>query len=328
MTQMELPYKTKIVFLQLGRIGDFILSTALLPIIKRERPDIEIGIITKKALIPIVRCCKHIDVMYNYSINPKIIMSYLRLILSKPNVFVDLNHFISGTSRIASFLSLSEKRLTISTGRKIWPFTDTIYEGEIDKLHIVDRSLIVARYFGLNVLESDRRPHLCIPDCAFSDAEKYIEEIGFSKFIAVNISSGSEDRLLSQDKWIDIFDFILNISDVSILILALPKHREIVNKIIKGGDKISRIKAYTDGDFFLFSSLITKSSLLISPDTSAVHIASAFNVPVIGLYPDVQWNLQSFSPIGEKSIALSEKGNLVKDMNTLRIKEVIRRYIT
>jgi len=324
---MELPYKAKLIFLQLGRIGDFMLSTAMLPVIRRERPDVNIGIIVKKKLIPIVDSCKHIDTIYTYHISPENIISYLRFLSFKADVFVDLNHFVSRTSRVVSFLSFSQRRLTISTGHRLWSFTDSIYKGNVDKLHIIDRALTVARFFRLNVPASDRKPHLCIPDYAFNCANMFLDEIGFDKFITINISSGSEDRLLSAEKWLDIIDYISDISDMKILILALPEHREIVNKILTGANKIG-IKAHTDGDFFIFSALITRASLLISPDTSAVHIASAYDVPVIGLYPDVKWNMLLFSPISKKSVMLYERDCLVRDMHTLKIKEAVRKFIT
>jgi ADP-heptose:LPS heptosyltransferase len=61
--------------------------------------------------------------------------------------------------------------------------------------------------------------------------------------------------------------------------------------------------------FHHFASTIAQSSLLISPDTSSIHIADAFRVPVIGLYPQVQWNAVSWRPYRtECEIVMPEAG--------------------
>ena len=59
---------------------------------------------------------------------------------------------------------------------------------------------------------------------------------------------------------------------------------------------------------------------IISPDTSIIHICSAFNIPVIGIYPDVAWNLEKFYPLSEKKeIIISGNRNNISDVNSDQI---------
>ncbi|MEZ4692287.1 MAG: glycosyltransferase family 9 protein [Ignavibacteria bacterium] len=49
------------------------------------------------------------------------------------------------------------------------------------------------------------------------------------------------------------------------------------------------------------------SNIVISPDTSIIHICSAYNMPVIGIYPDAKWNLEKFYPLSDKKeVVVSE----------------------
>jgi ADP-heptose:LPS heptosyltransferase len=43
---------------------------------------------------------------------------------------------------------------------------------------------------------------------------------------------------------------------------------------------------------------------VVTPDTSVVHIASAFNVPQVALFPPVEWNLHKFRPLSDRSVVL------------------------
>jgi ADP-heptose:LPS heptosyltransferase len=54
-------------------------------------------------------------------------------------------------------------------------------------------------------------------------------------------------------------------------------------------------------DFF---ACIAAGDMLVSPDTSAVHAACAFDIPVLGLYPEPYWNFISWRPLGKNNHAI------------------------
>ncbi|RLC41658.1 MAG: hypothetical protein DRH51_02660 [Candidatus Coatesbacteria bacterium] len=315
------PLNSNLLMLQLGRLGDFMCSTAFLPILKRQRPDISVAGIVRRRLLDVTGSCEYIDLILPYGLLYDIPLSIIKNIVYKPDIFVDLNHFVSETSKIVTFLSLADIKLTIATGHKTYPYNRFIALEGIESSHIVDRSLAVAELLGLRVSERDRRPHICIPMEGFDGANRVLNDFGFEDYIAINISAGSDDRMLSSEKWREIIKFILKESDKNIILLSMPSHMEIIEAI--GFRNKRRVKSYTGGDFFTFSALISKSSLLISPDTSAIHIAGAFNVPVVGLYPDVSWNINMFGPTSDTKVVIFQKGRLVKDIETSLITKTL-----
>ena len=76
--------------------------------------------------------------------------------------------------------------------------------------------------------------------------------------------------------------------------------------------------------FHHFASYIYNSDFIISPDTAAVHIASAFNKPIVAIYPDYEWNYVSWQPLSDKFIAIKSKNNLI---NSVSVDEVYDAFI-
>lgn len=61
--------------------------------------------------------------------------------------------------------------------------------------------------------------------------------------------------------------------------------------------------------------IVKHSAGVISPDTAIIHMASAFNVPVVGLYTDVKWNLDRFAPLSDKQrILISPDKDSIKQI--------------
>lgn len=64
--------------------------------------------------------------------------------------------------------------------------------------------------------------------------------------------------------------------------------------------------------------------MLISPDTSAVHIAASFKVPVIALYPKSDWNFTSWRPYKTPNRALQSSS---ESINAISIVEVFNNFV-
>lgn len=64
--------------------------------------------------------------------------------------------------------------------------------------------------------------------------------------------------------------------------------------------------------------------MLISPDTSAVHAASAFGVPVLAMYPDSEWNYASWGPYKTLHRALRSSA---ESLNAISIDELFNNFV-
>ncbi|MBI5075993.1 MAG: glycosyltransferase family 9 protein [Nitrospirae bacterium] len=94
--------------------------------------------------------------------------------------------------------------------------------------------------------------------------------------------------------------------DITVVLTGLHCEASIADEIMLSLRHRSRvINAVGFLDFAEYLSLIAESELVVSADTSAVHIASALGTPVIGLYgpntPDL------YGPWGESGLAIYKK---------------------
>lgn len=267
----------KILFIRLNRIGDALVTTPLLHFIRvnlqcriymladvknffifRNNPDIDKTIIFKKGLRGFR---EFFDLIKKENIN----------------TVVDLHDDISTTVSFLIALSRSNNKFGLEkSNKKI--YTKTVTRLNPVNVHVVNRILQLSRLFNLNPSEAE----VCIRYFPESEsgikAGEFISQkfTGSKPLIGINISAGSDARFWGIDRYKKLIDS-LSSYEIEILILSAPKDR----------DKVSLIgnpNYFISVSFDEFAGVISHLRILFSPDTAAIHIASACNVPVFGIY--------------------------------------------
>lgn len=134
-----------------------------------------------------------------------------------------------------------------------------------------------------------------VPQLFLSEKEKnYVNEIVLSKNllekykIAYQILSSSPIRTFPTRRNIDIISEILEDEDNVIFLFGSPKEAGIHTNIVDvfPEHKKQRIFSTAVNNFSLRNSfaLLARMNLVIGPDSSIMHMAGAFQVPMIGLY--------------------------------------------
>lgn len=100
-----------------------------------------------------------------------------------------------------------------------------------------------------------------------------------------------------------------------LLVTGLGKDMEIINFIIENsGDE--KIKFIRTENIIETAEVVRRSSLVITPDTSVVHLCAAFNIPLVAVFPNVKWNLDKFYPLSDYSeVIISDNNVSVNDVN-------------
>ena len=117
------------------------------------------------------------------------------------------------------------------------------------------------------------------------------------KLLAINLSAGANIRYWEKDKWIELLKLILKeYPDFKSSTSFTPKDESLREEIYSNitQTQFQPIKNLTIQHF---ASYIKISDILITPDTSAVHIASAFGIPTIAMYPNYDSNFVSWQPL-------------------------------
>jgi ADP-heptose:LPS heptosyltransferase len=100
--------------------------------------------------------------------------------------------------------------------------------------------------------------------------------------------------------------------------MAKPSDSRRANEIVNGNPAaILAPETSFDG----FAAWIKRVSLLVTPDTSAVHLAAAFNVPSVVLYVQSNPELKIWEPYKTPSESLVTP---VDDLTTISVDQVLR----
>jgi ADP-heptose:LPS heptosyltransferase len=176
--------------------------------------------------------------------------------------------------------------------------------------HAVDINLAPIKALAPEFKVQSKLPSIGIPE----DIKKFVKPLLNNlshKILFLNLTAGMPARHWDPQNWIELLDLLSQNEDYDILVntYGMPK------------DEVSSLKDKFSNIFFFPRKLeqlelvevIRRSSVVISPDTSVIHMASAFNVPVVNLMNNVEWNIERFAPLSEKQrVLISEEKNSLK----------------
>lgn len=154
--------------------------------------------------------------------------------------------------------------------------------------HIVNSLVTISEHFDLpsgKVLPYD----LHLPDGVFEDVKKFNEMNGSNKKVLINIFAGNNDRCISQEQLETIIHSLLEkYSDINIVLLD---HRGEIKIPLPDRVLINPFKT-----LYHVMALVHEANLIISPDTSIVHISAAWNKPLVAIYKNITSNNNLWSP--------------------------------
>ena len=282
-----------ILIVQIGKIGDMILTTPLFTKLKELFPDSGITVLASPINAEIAEYHKFVD---NVIVYHKNLLSFLHLIKklrkNKYDLWIDTKKEFSRTSSLFLKFSNPEHSAGFNSKKNIFEIDLTKY---CNREHSIDINLSILKYFGVE-LSGFIRPSVYIPKLIIDDIEikmKYVK----GNTILINISSGNMGRFWKRDNWVRLIEKLREVNPV--IITGVKQDEEMIQSIFHNckGKNLFYLKTES---VLEFAGLIERSKLLISPDTSAVHFASCFDTPVIAFYNNVEWNYKRFAPLSTK----------------------------
>jgi ADP-heptose:LPS heptosyltransferase len=276
----------KVLFLRFDKIGDALVSTPVFEILKKTYPNVTIDIVLSAHNNLIYYHNKNIRQSWIYKKN---IFAFILLLYSirkqKYDYVVDMMDKLSSTSIILCQLS----KAIITVGFK--QAHNKYYDVEIKPLpkseyHIVDRTLKLLEPF--KIANSNISAMLYYEPGIEADnyAKKYFSNNSFKDktLIALNISAGTTSRFWGIDNYIKLVELIQSEAQNNmILLFSTIKDRRKAEMISSGNNKTVLIPATESFEYY--SALIRHAEIIISPDTSAAHLAAAFNIPSVIISP-------------------------------------------
>ena len=265
-----------------GKIGDMIVNSLMFREIKKVYPDIKIGVVARGAAIDIIKDNPNVDKIYEYYKDRKKIKDLaLKIKEEKYDLLIDFSEMLRVNQMM--LINLCGARINIGLDRKDWKLFDLSIESGKDfkwTEHITNRYLAYLIKLGLKKESIDISYDIYLKD--EKKYETFFYKIKENKKLILNPYGASKHKSFNIETLENIITYLKDKDIAIILVYFGDKYKELefLEKKYKYVYIPKKIESILDTAI-----LIKKSDYVISPDTSIVHIASAFNKKMITVYP-------------------------------------------
>ncbi len=320
----------KILFIRLNRIGDALVTTPVLHLLKKKLNP-KIYLLADKKNHFVYNNNPDIDEIIIFKKGIKGINEILNFIKKEDiETIVDLHYDISTTVSYIIALSNAGNKFGIEKENKII-YTKTVPQLDSKSMHIVIRLLEIAKLFNIKADNSKNWIGYYPDYISLRKADDFLKKTFTNKnfLIGINISAGSEARFWGVERFKSLIDFLLNYKlqagiNLNILIISAPKDLHYAENITQ--DKMSQAAIFSSENFDEFAAVISNLNILFTPDTAAVHIAAAFHIPVFGIYvhdtDDMIW-----SPYGVDFEYVSTRNSNLKNIDFEDVKIKLKPFL-
>ena len=297
---------SKVLFIRLNKIGDALVTTPFIKLVK-ENTNCHVAVLADKKNHFVFNDSKIYDEVL---ILKKGFLGFIEIInrinSKKYDVVVDLHDDISTTVSFLIALLKSKSKIGFEKDNKNI-YTNTIKRPNAVSNHVVNRVMEFSKLFNVNYDIENINIHYPICEQSESKVNNYIKDnISENYLVGVNISAGSEARFWGVENFKNIIKLLENYN-LKIIILSTENERKYAEEISGG-----RYNVYSTTDFNEFAAMISKLNFLFTPDTSIVHLASAYKIPMFGIYVKYNTTNMIWSPFkSEFDCVITEEPNFI-----------------
>ena len=298
----EIKKSKKVLILKYDRIGDMVVTTPIFRELKEALPDIIISVLASQINKDVIKNNPYIDEIYtNYKnsilrdfptllrlrkksfdvcieLEPSVIPhAIFRLKIINPKIIISIHkdgrYGVTGSEiKLYDFFTKKDKN---SHFGKIW----------LDTLLFFDIKPNSTKYdFFLSKTEIDK-------------AEQFVDTLGKKIKIGINTQGSFPEKSIKNKELVEICVGLHNyFSNIQIVILCNPS-QQVEKKHFISRLEFDYVKcSYPTETINDAAALIQKLDIIISPDTSIVHIAASFDIPTISIHENNKDSYRLWAP--------------------------------
>jgi len=303
----------RILMLRQDRIGDVLVSLPIVHALKRHFPTAQIDALFGENNHFVSMNDPAFSERFTYRKNIRDAARILRLLRHRRYDFlIDFMDNVSASSTI--FVSRIKAHCSIGIEKE----NAYIYDIAVPRLpqsraHIVDRLAELLRPFGVNPDNEDLRLSYTLPDAATKRAEQWFaDNCGareYARRIGVNISASGEDKQWGDENFRALIRALrARFPNASVILFCAPGDEAKAGAIANGANA----RIFPPSSFDEFAAGIRELDALITVDTSAVHLAAAFQIPSVILYVHDKSELAPWTPYKSSHRAITTTQHSVK----------------
>lgn len=263
-----------------GKIGDMVINTIMFREIKKYYPDIKIGVVSRGGATDIIVNNKNVDKIYKYEKNRKKIKELAKEIeTEKYDLLIDFSEMLRVNEMM--FINLCHAKFNMGLDRQNWQLFDISINSDKDfkwTEHITKRYSAYLIKLGLKKEQIDIKYDVCVGQN--KKYEEFFQSIKQEKTVVINPYAASRHKSFSLEALKKIRDLFKEKNTAVILLYFGDKKSELKELENEYTYLPPDIKDIKDSIY-----IISRADLVISPDTSIVHIASALEKKLVCVYP-------------------------------------------
>ncbi|MDD5673854.1 MAG: glycosyltransferase family 9 protein [Chitinivibrionales bacterium] len=292
------PLPKKILFLRPGKLGDMIVASLIFKQIKQAIPGVHCAVACSPENNVIVKHDPNIDTLLNVNFHDiKTVLGLIRKIRRERfDVIVDLSPGMSSTNFFILQWGGPQACLMGSDKELQEPFYDIPVRFTDE--HIIERNLAITEIILQKKLPRPFRTMLVTAGEHRQEAEKIHARLDPDNHGAVglNLSAGSIGRQLTRQWYRDLLRLFKpsnGPAGMPVFLFSIGKQTAWAREFCR---EFSFVKAVPACSILTIYEIIKHLTALVSPDTSLIHLASAHNVPVVGIYGTEKNNFNRWRP--------------------------------
>jgi heptosyltransferase-2 len=317
----------RILIIRTDRIGDVLLSTAVIKALRDNYPDAYIAMMVAPYAKDIVDGNPYLDQVIIYDKDRKH-RSWTRSIkfsakLKKKRF--DLAVILHPTNRVhlVSFFAGIPRR--IGYDRKFgFLLTDKIpHTKQFGKKHELEYSLDLIRYLGIE--PKDKNLFMPIKQESEAQVDELFKQAGINKsekLLAIHPGASCPSKIWPNERFAQVADRLCEKYNFKVLVIAGPKDIRLAQNVIKN-TRHPVINLAGKISVSQLASVLKRCQLFISNDSGPVHIASSVGTPVISIFGRNQKGLSPvrWGPVGKKDKVLHKEVGCIECLAHNCIKE-------
>ena len=310
----------RVLFLRQDRLGDVLVSEPVIRAIREKYPSAQIDMLLSPNNIAARHALTHlIDDVVLYRKQGWGVMAAIRQIRrNRYDVIVDLMDNPSATSTLLLRASGIAIRIGIDkTNRAVYSHVVSLLDRS--SVHIVERIAQLAMPFGIDPSTMDLRLRYRLTDLECAEAQHHLAA-GGRRTAMFNVTGSDDARRYGSERWIRV---------ISVFRQRNPDWRAIVAGAPHDEATLQRIAGATGADilpttvsFHAFAATVMQATLLVTADTSIVHVAAAASVPQVVLYVFNNPALMPWYPYRSPHVALTGYNN-VREIEPAHVNDAI-----
>ena len=303
----------RILFLRTdGKIGDYIISSFIFREIKKNYPNIQIDVVADKSLENLLKLNKNIDKYY--ILNRKKMKEWRNIVkILRKNKYDVLFDSTEGLKYKQVYL-LNRVNAVVNVGYNKDDYN--IYNKNIRQNNTLKMIQIYKQMVeSVNIEIKDTKYDVPVSEESEKNVGRFLKENNVKgKIIALNFFGASRGRKINEENALIILRRLREMyKDYAIIILDSPNDRETIENILKNTDN-ENILFFEKSRTILDSiSIIKNSNLIVSLDTSILHIAEGLDKKIMAFYGP---------KINKNKWRIREEGNVLIDYPENRINDV------